>query len=180
MAGAETAILQAVVALVRQHGVADVTTQMVAGAAGVGRQTLYRRWARREDMLFDALVDEASRLIRVPMEDVPPARQIEELCGRLFASLNENSRFVCDLLALIRDDTAAQSRFRQEIVEPWMVAIVQTLRAAAPDSQDDLRMFAFTLQSGLVYHLQLGGALDAALQARCCAFIRKGLGLPPA
>lgn len=180
LAGAEAAILQAVVVLVRLHGIDGVTTQMVADAAGVGRQTIYRRWAGREEMLFEALIDEASRLIHVPMDDVAPARQIEVMCDRLFTAMRENGRFTRDLLALIREDSNAQARFREEIVEPWMVAIVQTLRQAAPDSQADLRMFAFTLQSGLVYHLQLGGALDEALQQRCCGFIRAGLGLAPA
>ena len=39
----------------------------------------------------------------------------------------------------------------------------------------DLRLFAFMLQSALVCQMQLGGALDAALQERCCRFIRSML-----
>jgi AcrR family transcriptional regulator len=65
-AGVEDAVLEAIVMLVRQHGLEAVTIQMVADAAGVGRQTIYRRWPRREEMLLDALVKRTAESCSVP------------------------------------------------------------------------------------------------------------------
>ena len=178
--GVEAAVLDAVVTLVRAHGATAVTTQKVADAAGVGRQTVYRRWPRREMMLVDALVMRAAQATRIVVDELPPGREIESVCDSLFLALNDDGRLTCDLLALIRDDASAQNRVLELVVRPWIAALLVAFNRAAPDNTVDQRLFAFMLQAALVYHLQLGGTLGADVQARCCAFIRAGLGMPPA
>ena len=173
-AGVEDAVLEAIVMLVRQHGLEAVTIQMVADAAGVGRQTIYRRWPRREDMLLDALVKRTAEKLQRAL-DMPDGQEIEAICARIFDNLNADGRFTCDLLVLIHNDAAAQLRFREQIVAPWITLVVQRLVNIGVRADLDLRLFAFMLQSALVYQMQLGGQLDAALQERCCRFIRSML-----
>jgi AcrR family transcriptional regulator len=169
----EDAVLEAIVMLVRQHGLEAVTIQMVADAAGVGRQTIYRRWPRREEMLLDALVKRTAESCSVP-STCRKARKSRRSV-RIFDNLNADGRFTCDLLVLIHDDPAARRRFREQIVAPWIALVVQRLTQIGVRADLDLRLFAFMLQSALVYQMQLGGVLDEALQERCCRFIRSML-----
>lgn len=49
----DTAILDAATALLEEVGCAGFTMEGVAARAGVGKQTLYRRWTTRGDLLLD-------------------------------------------------------------------------------------------------------------------------------
>ena len=87
-AGVEDAVLEAIVMLVRQHGLEAVTTQMVADAAGVGRQTIYRRWPRREDMLLDALVKRTAEKLQRALD--MPLGERRERWEEMIAVLRRN------------------------------------------------------------------------------------------
>jgi AcrR family transcriptional regulator len=52
---AEHAIIQATLELFAEHGAEGVCVEAVAARAGVGKATVYRRWAGKEDLLIDAL-----------------------------------------------------------------------------------------------------------------------------
>src|SRR3954451_25328604 len=53
---AEKAIIDATLdLLVEEAGVAGVTIEAVAARAGVGKTTIYRRWANKEALIVDAL-----------------------------------------------------------------------------------------------------------------------------
>jgi AcrR family transcriptional regulator len=57
--------LAAALALFREGGQALVTIEGVAARAGVGKQTIYRWWPSRADVLLEALADEADLEISV-------------------------------------------------------------------------------------------------------------------
>jgi AcrR family transcriptional regulator len=48
-------ILEATIALAAQEGIEDLTLDAIAARAGVGRPTIYRRWASRDALLADAI-----------------------------------------------------------------------------------------------------------------------------
>jgi AcrR family transcriptional regulator len=63
-AEADRAILAATVALLAEAGFAAITMERVASSAGVGKATVYRRWASKVDLVIDA--------IRTGMHDIEP------------------------------------------------------------------------------------------------------------
>ena len=52
---ANTAIITAVHRLLAEHGPDAMSVEAVAAAAGVGKATIYRRWANKDDLIADAL-----------------------------------------------------------------------------------------------------------------------------
>ncbi|MFB9907376.1 TetR/AcrR family transcriptional regulator [Allokutzneria oryzae] len=54
-ARAQEAIISATLAVLVETGFAGLTIEAVASRAGVGRPTIYRRWATKEDLVVDAL-----------------------------------------------------------------------------------------------------------------------------
>jgi AcrR family transcriptional regulator len=48
-------ILVATMQLIAEHDISGVSVDMIAEACGVSKATIYRRWATREDLIFEAL-----------------------------------------------------------------------------------------------------------------------------
>jgi AcrR family transcriptional regulator len=76
-----------------EHGYAGTSIEKVAGVAGAGKQTIYRRYQSKED-LFVAVVSTASQVLanaglesRQRKED--PLISLRDTCRRLFDTINE-------------------------------------------------------------------------------------------
>ncbi|HEX4221036.1 MAG TPA: TetR/AcrR family transcriptional regulator [Pseudonocardiaceae bacterium] len=65
-ATARQAILDAAMAELQERGYAALTIEGIAGRAGVGKQTIYRWWPSKADVVLDALLDLTSTRITVP------------------------------------------------------------------------------------------------------------------
>lgn len=63
---ARRAILDAAVGELEEHGYAALTMQGIAKRAGVGKQTVYRWYPSRADVVLEALVELAEARITVP------------------------------------------------------------------------------------------------------------------
>src|SRR5580704_16171348 len=63
---ARIAVLEAADDLLVEHGFAGVTIEGIAAKAGVAKQTIYRWWDSKTDILFDALKQDASEFFTVP------------------------------------------------------------------------------------------------------------------
>ncbi|MDT3400101.1 TetR/AcrR family transcriptional regulator [Streptomyces sp. B1866] len=57
---ARQAVLEAADDLLAERGFAGVTIEGIAAKAGVAKQTIYRWWSSKTDILLDALVDDAA------------------------------------------------------------------------------------------------------------------------
>src|SRR5690348_10328195 len=57
---AREAILRAADDLLAEKGFAGVTVEGIARAAGVAKQTIYRWWSSKTDVLMDAFVEDAA------------------------------------------------------------------------------------------------------------------------
>jgi len=79
------AILAAARDLLRDHGPAAVTHQRVAERAGVGRATVYRHWARTEQLLLDAMAGADLPYFKDPPTPVRPwlFRQLRAMADEL-------------------------------------------------------------------------------------------------
>lgn len=56
---ARLAVLEAADDLLAERGFADLTIEGIAARAGVAKQTIYRWWDSKSDILFDALITDA-------------------------------------------------------------------------------------------------------------------------
>jgi AcrR family transcriptional regulator len=60
------AILRAALDLIAEVGYRDVTVDGIAARAGTGKQTIYRWWRGKADVVLDAITVDAAREIPVP------------------------------------------------------------------------------------------------------------------
>jgi AcrR family transcriptional regulator len=63
---ARIAVLEAADDLLVERGFAGVTIESIAAKAGVAKQTIYRWWDSKTDILFDALTQDAEEFFTVP------------------------------------------------------------------------------------------------------------------
>ena len=66
-AGRDRAILAATFALLQEFGYRDLTIERIAATAGVGRPTIYRRWASKAALVVAALA--STNRIAIPVVD---------------------------------------------------------------------------------------------------------------
>ena len=85
---ARTAILEAADNLLVERGFAGVTMEGIAAAAGVAKQTIYRCWKSKTDVLMDAFLEDVEQGL------VPPDR------GSLAADLRHHLIALAKLLAI--------------------------------------------------------------------------------
>lgn len=97
-------ILEAAQTLLEEVGCAGFTMEAVALRAGIGKQTLYRRWASRGDLLIDLYYLDDDR--DEPAQERPEAT----LSERLGAFLDLNM---------------------QRLYEPWRLSLLRSLAATA-------------------------------------------------
>jgi AcrR family transcriptional regulator len=60
------AILAAALGELQERGYAALTIEGIAARAGAGKQTIYRWWPTKADVVLDALLDKAEMLVAVP------------------------------------------------------------------------------------------------------------------
>jgi len=70
---AREAVLHAADDLLLEVGYAALTMKGIAERAGVGRQTVYRWWSTKAEILFEASVADAEEELAVPPADTPVA-----------------------------------------------------------------------------------------------------------
>jgi AcrR family transcriptional regulator len=111
-------VLHAADDLLAEHGFAGLTVEAIARQAGVAKQTIYRWWPSKVEILLDTLIEDIGKNLPVP--DSPTAESIRGYL-RAFA------RFVADdpagkvllaLLAQAQHDAATAARFRERYLGP--------------------------------------------------------------
>lgn len=120
---ARRAVLEAADDLLVERGFAGLTVEGIAARAGVAKQTIYRWWAAKTDILMDAFVEDAEEDLVPP--DSGDLRQ--DLCGHLrmlaefltvtdagavFRALAGQAQHDPELAARLRADHLGQRRER--------------------------------------------------------------------
>ncbi len=113
---AQEAILDAVRDLLRETGGGGLTIEAIARRAGVGRPTIYRRWATVADIVLDVLLRQAGAELPIP-ECGTFRETLNQFLRRLMQSIRQGAgdplRF---LMAQAQQDAEFHDRFRDNFV----------------------------------------------------------------
>jgi len=141
-AEARLAVLEAADDLLAERGFAGVTVEGIAARAGVAKQTIYRWWPSKTDILFEALAVDAAEFFTSPDHgELGP--DLRDRLGQLatFLSETDSGAVVRALAGQAQHDPAVAARFAAEFVavqrdrdrEPFRRAVARGELAAGTD-----------------------------------------------
>jgi AcrR family transcriptional regulator len=131
-AGAREAILDATLELLAERGFHATTMDGIAERAGVGKNTIYRRWSAKADLFIDAFLHFTAGLeLRAGAgEDVYP-RLVEYTRSVMrFYADPLASRLIPELLGELQRDPAFADAYAKRVVAPLRQPIVALLELA--------------------------------------------------
>jgi AcrR family transcriptional regulator len=114
------AILDAVVALLEQEGYGGVTIESVARQAGVGKQTIYRWWKSKAELVLEAYANHAAS--KLPMPDKGNLRgdlewffcaafkRLTDISGPTMRGLMADAVYDPEFLEILREVLVAKRR----------------------------------------------------------------------
>jgi AcrR family transcriptional regulator len=116
---ARLAVLHAADDLLVERGFAGVTIEGIAARAGVAKQTIYRWWPSKVDVLLDTLIDDAQSLLATPqtgsaIEDV--RRYLRNLAT--FITGNPAGKVLLALIGEAQHDKDMATTFHTRYLDP--------------------------------------------------------------
>jgi AcrR family transcriptional regulator len=113
--GTRQAILDAAVALVGERDYRDVSIDAIAAAAKVGKQSIYRWWDAKADLVLDAFTEHSLRRMPPLVPSSDAFADLEADLARFFAFMRNDlvAKGVRSLIAEAQLDSA----FRQKLYE---------------------------------------------------------------
>jgi AcrR family transcriptional regulator len=129
-AGARNAILDATLELLAERGFHATTMDAIAARAGVGKNTIYRRWSSKEEHVADAIYDLSADLDVLEGDDLREIllHQIRDFM-RLFAD-PLIGRILPGLLGELHTNPEFAAVWGDRVVRPRREAIDELLREA--------------------------------------------------
>jgi AcrR family transcriptional regulator len=113
----DAVLLDAALELLAEGGYAGLTMEAVAARAGVGKATLYRRWASKEQLVVDALAS-----LTEPPERVARAGVRDQLVGLLEAVRRKQGsragQIFPRLVGEAMDNPELMTAYRTRVLEP--------------------------------------------------------------
>ncbi|MEN3535954.1 TetR/AcrR family transcriptional regulator [Microbispora sp. ZYX-F-249] len=166
---ARRAILRAALRLCERDGYPNVTLKGVAEEAGTGRQTLYRWWDTKADLLLEAMTDLVAGA-RAPSED-----DLETFLSDTFALADGVvGSVVAGLMAEAQSDPALSDRLRERLIGPRRAALRGVLERMPPPPGADLDLLVDMVFGVMWYRLLNRHApLDAAAARDIAALVRR-------
>ena len=115
---ARAAVLQAADDLLVEKGFAGVTIEGVAAAAGVAKQTIYRWWGSKTDILLDTFLEDAARAL-APQEHDTLAEDLRAHLRRLadFLSANDAGAVFKALIGHAQHDAVFAEKLRTHYLD---------------------------------------------------------------
>ena len=114
----DAAIVEATLQLLADGGYASLTMEAVAALAGVGKATLYRRYAGKEQLVIDAVATMSE-----PVEVVQGASVRDELVARLEAVRRKSDSSLAGkifprLVSASADHPELMHNYRRQVLAP--------------------------------------------------------------
>jgi AcrR family transcriptional regulator len=116
---ARLAVLHAADDLVAERGFGGVTVEGIAARAGVAKQTIYRWWPSKVDILLDTLIDDANRSLAIPDTGsaVESARRYLRSLAR-FLTKDPAGKVLLALIGEAQHDPEMARTFHQRYFDP--------------------------------------------------------------
>jgi AcrR family transcriptional regulator len=129
-AEADAAILGAAIDELAEHGFDELTIERVAHRAGVGKATIYRRWASKTELVVDAVGS-----LKAPLAEPSTGSTRDDLIELLGAGVgsDDDPRLVRVLVGLcmeLQRNAEMGARYRERFVEPRRRAAYEILQRA--------------------------------------------------
>jgi AcrR family transcriptional regulator len=160
------AILDAALALCREHGYVNVTIEAIAARAGVGKQTIYRWWPSKGAVLLDAFerISTAANPLRDTGDVVDDLRAfVTKLAAQL--ADDDIGPHLGALICEAQHDPDLRNALLERHFKPFRAAFSERIRTAQDAGQLSERLdidALFDLIFGALYprHLLHTGPLD--------------------
>lgn len=122
---ARRAVLDAALQLCQSGGYPALTMKAIAETAGVGRQTVYRWWPAKQDVLIDALRDlSLRRAEQLDPDSGDTPRDLRTLLTATFALANRlTGKALIGLMAEAQHDPALSHRLQSTVIGPRRQAL---------------------------------------------------------
>ncbi|MEV0198466.1 TetR/AcrR family transcriptional regulator [Nonomuraea sp. NPDC050691] len=179
---ARQAILTAAMLDLEEHGYAALTMQGIAARAGVGKQTVYRWWSSKADVVLEALIDRAESIVTVPDEGTLDG----DLSAFLDATFREHGlrRVLTGLMAQALLDPEFAKAFRDRFLFSRRAALRQILDRAAARGEIpadvDRELLIDVVYGVLWYRLMLDHApLGEPVGRELTGLLLRALSAPP-
>jgi AcrR family transcriptional regulator len=116
---ARLAVLHSADDLLVERGFNGVTIEGIAARAGVAKQTIYRWWPSKVDILLDTLIDDAAGQLAIP-ETGPAIEAIRRYLRALARFLTEEpaGKVLLALIGEAQHDAAVAETFHQRYLDP--------------------------------------------------------------
>jgi AcrR family transcriptional regulator len=133
---ARLAVLHAADDLLVERGFGGVTVEGIAARAGVAKQTIYRWWPSKVEILLDTLVDDAARQIAVPTKGSAVAgtrKYLRALAG--FLTKEPAGKVFLALIGEAQHDADVAKRFQERFLGPRRTEERALLRRGVEDGE---------------------------------------------
>jgi AcrR family transcriptional regulator len=167
------AVLDAAYWQTKERGYPAVTAELIAKAAGAGKQTIYRWWPSKAAVILDAFAQKSRQRIDRPQET---AIRAGDLAGYLMAALkgmSANASVLRHLIAEAQADPTLLAPLRQQIIEPQRAALRGILESRIRDVERREAMIA-AIHGAVWTRLLLDEPLDEDFVKRLAALASAG------
>ncbi|WP_433579894.1 TetR/AcrR family transcriptional regulator [Nocardia brasiliensis] len=165
---ARLAVLHAADDLLVEHGFAALTVEAIARRAGVAKQTIYRWWPSKVEILLDTLIEDSAKHFPVPV-DKPTAAGIRAYLRDFarFVARDPAGKVLLALLAQAQHDPGTAERVQARYLGPRRVA-ERDLLARAVDAGEIAPVLGVdavldALVGPLVYRAMTGASIPREL-----------------
>jgi AcrR family transcriptional regulator len=155
------AILDATQRLLREDGYPALTVGAIATAAGVGRQTIYRWWPSKADVVLEALIEWGATTVPIPRSDGPLEQRLNAFVAATFEGAQEPG--AAALLKALAAESQRNPEFAPRFAEFLAARRAVLHELLAPEIPEDRRALTTDLVFGLLWYrlITRSGPLDA-------------------